>query len=256
MTKLKRLLPLVMCVLLIAALIPVQTYAIDPIDTDRDVALTVNFCFNTTPLPGAEFKLYRVADCSESAEFTVTKDFAASGVDLSDPSIKSWETALKILSYYVSSHSEILPLDTAVTGTDGTASFPCKQTSLKPGLYLVAGSETVIGNKSYSSLPFLICLPSQDSLTGEWQYDVIASPKPGANEDVTPSPVPSPIPSPKPSPSPSPKPSPSPYPSPSPSPKPGLPQTGVLWWPVPVMLIAGFFLIFVGIVKHRCANEK
>lgn len=30
-----------------------------------------------------------------------------------------------------------------------------------------------------------------------------------------------------------------------------LPQTGLLWWPVPVLAIAGFMLLFLGIVRHR-----
>lgn len=45
--------------------------------------------------------------------------------------------------------------------------------------------------------------------------------------------------------------SPSPTPKPYPGPSPYLPQTGQLWWPVPVLLCLGLVLLVVGIVLRR-----
>lgn len=38
----------------------------------------------------------------------------------------------------------------------------------------------------------------------------------------------------------------------TPSPDPEVPQTGVLWWPVPVLIAGGLLLILLGILKRRC----
>lgn len=44
---------------------------------------------------------------------------------------------------------------------------------------------------------------------------------------------------------------------PPPPSEPKLPQTGLLWWPVPVLSVAGFFLLAVGIViRKRPRNEE
>ena len=46
--------------------------------------------------------------------------------------------------------------------------------------------------------------------------------------------------------------------NPTNTPKPTLPQTGQLWWPVPVLLCAGLLLLIVGLVRSRRSktNEK
>ena len=38
--------------------------------------------------------------------------------------------------------------------------------------------------------------------------------------------------------------------------EPTLPQTGLLWWPVPVLLAAGLLLVVIGIVRHRGNNDE
>ena len=65
--------------------------------------------------------------------------------------------------------------------------------------------------------------------------------------DVTPSPEPSPTPTPSPAPSPTPVPTPTP---PVPD-EPKLPQTGQMWWPVPVLLAAGIVLFAAGLLLVR-----
>ena len=45
--------------------------------------------------------------------------------------------------------------------------------------------------------------------------------------------------------------------NPSPDPKPGLPYTGQLWWPVPVLLVSGAVLILLGLLQRkRKSNGK
>ena len=75
----------------------------------------------------------------------------------------------------------------------------------------------------------------------------------------TPSPTPTPTltptgsvsPTPTPTVSPSPTPTPTVSPAPTKTPVPTLPQTGQLWWPVPVLVWAGLVLIILGLVRRR-----
>ena len=38
--------------------------------------------------------------------------------------------------------------------------------------------------------------------------------------------------------------------------KPGLPQTGQLWWPVPLLVAAGLLFIIIGLVQRRGAADE
>jgi len=39
--------------------------------------------------------------------------------------------------------------------------------------------------------------------------------------------------------------------TPTPTPKPTLPQTGQLWWPIPILLTAGLVLVLFGVMLRR-----
>ena len=38
--------------------------------------------------------------------------------------------------------------------------------------------------------------------------------------------------------------------------KPNLPQTGQLWWPVPVLLIAGLLFVILGLIRRRRFDDE
>lgn len=81
------------------------------------------------------------------------------------------------------------------------------------------------------------------------------TPTPTPSDTPTPTPTPSGTPTPTPSGTPTPTPSastPAPSGTPGPTTKPGtLPQTGQLWWPVPLLLCAGLFCVSVGLLRRR-----
>lgn len=82
-----------------------------------------------------------------------------------------------------------------------------------------------------------------------------STPTPTPSPTPTPTPTPtgsvSPTPTPTVSPSPTPTPTVSPSPTPTNTPVPTLPQTGQLWWPVPVLVWMGLVLIILGLVRRR-----
>lgn len=49
---------------------------------------------------------------------------------------------------------------------------------------------------------------------------------------------------------------PTPTPTPTPTPPPDIPQTGMLWWPVPVLAIIGVILIGLGCVSRRKDHDE
>ena len=81
------------------------------------------------------------------------------------------------------------------------------------------------------------------------------SPSPSTSPDASVSPSPSTSPEPSVSPD---QPTPTPRPGNTPTPRPGntpgggkLPQTGQLWWPVPMLVCAGMMLIIIGLLRRR-----
>lgn len=70
----KTLIILLLALCLLCPAFPALAY--EAIDTDRKTALTVYFGKDEVHFSGAEFQLYRVADVSPSAQFTLTGDFA------------------------------------------------------------------------------------------------------------------------------------------------------------------------------------
>ena len=129
--------------------------------------------------------------------------------------------------------AESAEADVTAMISDGSASF----TDLTPGLYLVIQETLSEGNRKIN--PFLISIPDANG-----SYEIEAAPKNGFKIPPTP-----PL-TPKPSVTPSTPKSPSGSSSPSGS-KTSLPQTGQLWWPVPVLCGIGLALIISGFVLKR-----
>lgn len=104
-----------------------------------------------------------------------------------------------------------LPGQTQKLDDDGFARF----SPLEPGLYLLVQEEAATGFLPVN--PFLVAMPRQ--VEGELCYHVDAGPK-CAPAPLTPDP-------------------------------PGIPQTGLLRWPVALMTVFGLFLIAGGLLLYR-----
>ena len=215
-------------------------------------SLTLTASYGTTPLVGAPFKLYLVAEHDEASDFALCGEFAGSSVDLSDLSTagKLAQAALDLERW--AGEKEIAPLAQQNTDSSGSVSF----TSLAQGLYLVGGVTHQQGSHRYQSAPCLISLPSWDGSTGVWELNVTAFPKfersgtSGGDPTPTPTEPDTPIP-----PDPEDQPvDPVEPPDTPPTPPVGpekLPQTGQLKWPVPVLAALGMLLLLAGSILMR-----
>ncbi len=172
----KKLLSLLLCMICVFMLLPVQVFAAGAIDTDRDVSLTIQYAHNKTPVSGVQFDLYRVADVDEYAEFTLTGDFKKYPVQVNGLTAGTWKTLAETLSAYAD-RDKLTPLDSGKTDAKGMLTFPNQKSSLKPGLYLVAGRQLVQDSYTYTTEPFLVTLPNLDTASDIWTYDVTVTPK-------------------------------------------------------------------------------
>ena len=329
----------VLLCLLAALLLLTPALAAAPVDPDTPVTLTLHYQDGRTPLVGARFDLYRVADMAADGSLTVTADFRRFGnIDFSTLESSDWITLAATLESYVL-RDGLEPVDSGVTDRDGQLTFPTGRRTLRPGLYLVLGQRHRQDGYVYEAAPFLVKLPMLDAEHDRWVWDLTAAPKhtatpePDTPDTVTrrvlkvwaegsdPAPITvqllrdgqvydtvalnarnnwryewtgldagyswrvaeetpagytvtitregvtfvvtnTPIPETPDEPTTPTKPSnpanpsnPSTPSNPSRPGQPTLPQTGLLWWPVPVLICAGLLLLLLGLLRRKGASH-
>ena len=111
----------------------------------------------------------------------------------------------------------------------------CEFADLTPGLYLVM--QTAASEGGVKINPFLVSIPGENG-----SYDIVATPKKGIEVPPTTTPKTTPTPTPG---------KPGTPGTPSSGSKTVLPQTGQLWWPVPVLCGIGLALLVGGAVLKR-----
>ena len=242
-----RIAALLCTALALFCLLPPGAAAAGPIDPDRPVSLTLAYQEEQTPLAGASFSLHLVADVDAYGAMTPTAAFAPYVDDLDLQSQKEWAALAVRLDAEVVKNN--IPADDAgQTDAAGGLTFPTGANAMTAGLYLVRGQRHTQNRRQYDAAPFLVYLPGLDE-QDRWQYDVTSVPKFLVLPVVTPTPTPTPPPTP--SATATPRPPADPTPAPRPPVGRRLPQTGQLWWPVPLLLAAGLALTAAGRMRRR-----
>ncbi len=194
--------------------------AASAIDEGADVSLQIEYKKDGVKIEGATFDIYKVAEISETVEFTKTEDFSEFMLDLEGIDQEKWIKRAKEAKDFVDSNKEIEPLATGKTDKEGILLIPDEDTEMTTGLYLVIGHACELNGKTYQSDPFFICLPNLNS-SDEWVYDEVAMPKVTSK---TPTEVPKDT---------------------------KLPQTGMLKWPIPVLAGTGILFFMIGWAKRQ-----
>lgn len=175
----------VLCLLLVLLLLPtVAAAAVGIIDADKELSLTVTYRDGDTPIVGAAFSLYKVADMDAYGEMTPTKDFNA--LDIMDRinSDSEWKALALTLDAYVSER-DIAPICSGVTDESGVLRFPADGKRLEAGLYLLSGEKHLANGNYYEPSPLLLSLPAYDSVGDKWVYDASVEPKSESTPDDT-----------------------------------------------------------------------
>jgi len=167
-----------LCVLLLALLLPVPTHAAMLVDPEREVSLQISFLWEEEPLSGTDFSVFQVCSmdaCGRLTPLELFSDFDRLP-DIQGRNDRLWQEVAAELECYLLEHPEITPTDTAVTGEQGIAAFPSDGRSLPQGLYLVKGVRHTQDHKVYSTAPFFVLLPNRDGF--QWDYHIEARAKP------------------------------------------------------------------------------
>lgn len=203
---------------------------------DCSINLQLGYTDSTTnkkvQLTGGEVTVYKVSDALVDGDKYFNPKTSGQFQSLAN---KTTEDGKKIASIRTMSSEELTKQNAAlakilaanrsgITGTTATISNGAVTVSnLTPGLYLMVMTKKSPENAEFA--PFLFSLPDSKG-----EYQIKASPKPSVKKTETEKP-----------------------PEKKPSKK--LPQTGQLWWPVPVLILAGLLLVILGWVCRRKAGE-
>ena len=182
-------------------------------------SITVSMTYKGKAVRGGKLALYKVGDVAENdGNYSFVPVEAIRGNIPEFGDIQSPELAGKLAKL----EKKLTPVtaDPVTVGKDGKATF----SNLTFGLYLVVQKTAASGYGK--TKPFLVSLPYL--YEGEYQYDVASQPKTDLEREVKPTSPPS-----------------------SGGGGGKLPQTGQLWWPVPVLACAGLGCIAVGLFRRR-----
>lgn len=211
--------------------IPVNAQAaggVADIDSDREdcsISLILAYKDNgkSKELKGGEISLYTVASVKveDGYKFDVTTGKFADVEGVAEiPSMTSGE--LSKANFDLAKKLETPAAKAKADSTKEIAGGKVSFTGLKPGLYLIVQTKLSEGDRKVNS--FLVSIPDEEGsyhIDGEPKAGVYAPPKETETE------------------------------KPPEKPKGKLPQTGQLWWPVPVMAIAGTVLLTAGIMSRK-----
>lgn len=245
MKKVQKFIPFLSAVLLFCIMSVTAFAAGEVPDVNRkgSIAVTIRDTKSKKPVSGGKLKLYQVASVridDGNYMFEYTDDFSDCGLALDD--IESEDLAAELADY--ASGRKLKGTDRKV-GSDGKVKFG----GLELGLYLVVQSTAA---ENYSALnPFLVSVPMKDG--DSLIYAVNATPKAGTVAKTA---------------NPDPKPDSGSgkhkhsgssgnnvsVPASAPQLAALLPQTGQLWWPVPLLAMAGILFVMIGWMKRK--DEK
>ena len=147
--------------------------ATELISLEEECTLTLMYGYDGTYVSEIPVTLYQVAQVSADFQYTLTSEFAPSGLVVNGiRSTGEWNVIRSSLeSYLLANHVEGVAAE--VTNSQGKASFD----SLEPGLYLTSAVHVVEEERELFFEAALISLPGLGE-NGCWQYQVQVAPKP------------------------------------------------------------------------------
>lgn len=144
-------------------------YALDYIDMDKDLSITIHHEIDST-----KFSIYKVSDVTKDCQYTLTDDFDDYPIDTDVETSEELRTLAETLQGYVS-------IDDIQSVSEGkTENGVIEFNHLEPGLYLIVGEQIADDEYVYSVIPTLVYAPTIDG--DDYIYDVDITPKYETNE--------------------------------------------------------------------------
>ena len=212
--------------LLVLLCLPLSAAAHPVPDESQDghCSITITMTYKGKAVPGGTLALYKVGDVQEDDGNYSFVPVKAIQSDISEfGNIESSDLPGKLAKL----EKKLTPVTAKPVTIDknGTVTF----SNLAFGLYLVVQKIAASGYGKTS--PFLVSVPYL--YKGEYKYNVTSQPKTDLEREVKPTTPPS-----------------------SGGGGGKLPQTGQLWWPVPVLVCMGLGCIAVGLIRRREAGDE
>lgn len=212
--------------LLVLCCLPLSAAAHPVPDESQDghCSITITMTYKGKAVPGGTLALYKVGDVQEDDGNYSFVPVKAIQSDISEfGNIESSDLPGKLAKL----EKKLTPVTAKPVTIDknGTVTF----SNLEFGLYLVVQKTAASGYGKTS--PFLVSVPYL--YKGEYKYNVTSQPKTDLEREVKPTTPPS-----------------------SGGGGGKLPQTGQLWWPVPVLVCMGLGCIAVGLIRRREAGDE
>lgn len=171
MIQYKRLGTLLLCIFVAVVSLFTNVFAAGVIDTEHDMSLTISYKHDKTPLVGAKFNVYLVAEINKYGELTITEEYKQFSVDIKGKNDEAWRKLTSTLEAYTL-RDKIAPVDSGKTDDDGMLHFPTEGKTLPQGLYLVLGERHTQNHTKFNASAFMVMLPSQNTEINDWVYDV------------------------------------------------------------------------------------
>ena len=194
--KLYTILAAFVLMLFAVSLLPVPALAAEtdfqPIAMDREVSLAVRFTENTAqkedsvPIEGMEFRAYFLASSDAYRNLTTQEKYKGIQVDWPED-LTGYRKLAGTLKAYIESEN-IEPDDTVITDAQGIGLFAKVK---EKGMYLILADDhkDEKSGRIYSIEPCITFLPFIVEESGEWNYNVIVTPKyssrPVPDEDIS-----------------------------------------------------------------------
>lgn len=176
---------LLLCIYL--CLLPCSVYAAstvdaaEPISPETECSLTLSYRCDGVGFSNISVELYRIADVSADAQYSLTSSFLPSGLVVNGiQSAGEWDVIRSTLEAHIIANA-IKADNMAATDQTGQAHFD----TLKPGLYLLAAEQATQEKLQCFFGSALIALPGLGT-DGRWQYQMAVSPKPEVLPPITP----------------------------------------------------------------------
>ena len=169
-----RIAVLTLLALLLAALPTAALAAVD-VDPEKSCTLTLRSVAASGGVPNVSYALYRVASVSGShPDFAVLPGFASYPVNWAPPTVSKWNDLALTLKGLVLADG-VTPDASGSSDAHGNLTLD----GLTPGLYLVVGKITKIGQKTYTPSPCLVALPvrNEETTPHSWTYSETIRPK-------------------------------------------------------------------------------
>ena len=215
---------------LLALPLPAAAHPVPDESRNGHCSITVSMTYMGKAVRGGKLALYKVGDVAENdGNYSFVPVEAIRGDIPEFGDIESPELAGKLAKL----EKKLAPVtaDPVTVDKNGNATF----SNLTFGLYLVVQETAASGYGK--TAPFLVSVPYR--YADEYQYDVTSQPKTNLEREVPTKPT-----------------SPTTKPTTSSGGGKKLPQTGQLWWPVPVLACAGLGCIAVGLFRRREARDE